>query len=148
VCGIDNPRGLRLKFQRNGARVFTTLSLPEWSAGFKGTAHGGIVATVLDEAMSWAATCHARGATATGEMTVRFRQPTPIGPALSLEAEVVKARGLLMYVEARLFLDGLLLASSTGKHMKLPASAKGSYRLAYAPGDIRIFDEDDGPLRG
>jgi len=144
VCGVDNPRGLRLKFHLDDHRVFTAVSLPEWSAGFRGTAHGGIVATLLDEAMSWAATCHARGPTATAEMTVRYRQPTPTGTELRLEAEVVKARGALMYVEARLLrADGLLLANSAGKHMKLPASARKTYSLAYAPGDVRIFDEDD-----
>lgn len=149
VCGVDNPRGLKLKFHRESGRVFTTVALPSWSAGFRDTAHGGLVATLLDEAMSWAATCHARGPTATAEMTVRFRQPTPLGRDLRLEAEVTKARGPLMYVEGRLRdADGALLATSAGKHMKLPASARGGYELAYEPGDTRIFEEDGGPEQG
>jgi hypothetical protein len=142
VCGIDNPRGLALKFHRDNGRVFTKVALPDWAVGFQDTAHGGLVATLLDEAMSWAATCHARGPTATAEMTVRFRKPTPVGTALRLEAEVTKARGVLLLVEARLVGEGgEVLAQSTGKHMKLPESARDTYELAYGPNDARIFEE-------
>lgn len=142
VCGIDNPRGFALKFRRENGHVFTRVTLPEWTVGFRDTAHGGIVATLLDEAMSWAATCHAQAPTATAEMTVRFRQPTPVNRELRLEAEVVKARGALLFVEARLLEpDGRLCANSTGKHMTLPESAKETFELAYGPGDVHIFGD-------
>jgi acyl-coenzyme A thioesterase PaaI-like protein len=143
VCGIDNPRGWRLKFHRANGRVYTRVTLPDWAVGFRGVGHGGLVATLLDEVMSWAATCEARGPTATGEMTVRFRQPTPVGEELLLEAEVVKARGLLLYVEGRLLrLDGTVCAGSTGKHMRLPESSKSDFELAYEPGDSRILEDE------
>jgi uncharacterized protein (TIGR00369 family) len=131
-----------LKFSRGNGRVFARVTLPAWAMGFKDTAHGGMVATLLDEAMSWAATCHAAGPTATAEMTVRYRRPTPVGVELQVEAEVVKARGPLMLVEGRLLdAEGQLCATSAGKHMRLPALAKDAYELTYEPGDARIFDE-------
>jgi uncharacterized protein (TIGR00369 family) len=145
VCGIDNSHGFALKFRREDGRVFTYATLPQWTVGFRETAHGGIVATLLDEAMSWAATCHAQGPTATAEMTVRFRRPTPVDQELRLEAEVVKARGALLYVEARLLqADGQLCANSSGKHMKLPKSADEKFELVYGPEDVRIFKGNDG----
>lgn len=145
VCGVDNPRGFALKFRREGTRVFTEVALPEWAVGFRHTAHGGIVATLLDEAMSWAATCHAEAPTATAEMTVRYRRPTPIQCELRLEAEIVKTRGPLLYAEARLIgPDGDPCATSSGKHMKLPESAKETYDLAYEPGDLRLFGDPEG----
>jgi acyl-coenzyme A thioesterase PaaI-like protein len=48
---------------------------PEWE-GFRGIVHGGVVSTVLDEAMSKAVV--ATGCEAlTAELRVRFRRPVP-----------------------------------------------------------------------
>lgn len=143
VCGIDNPQGWRLKFRRDRGRVHAKVVLPDWAVGFRGVGHGGLVATLLDEVMSWAATCEAKGPTATGEMTVRFRQPTPVGEELTLEAEVIKSRGPLLYAEGRLLRgDGTVCASSTGKHMRLPSSSKSGFELVHEPGDARIFEDE------
>ena len=43
--------------------------------GFHDVVHGGIISTILDEAMAWA-TAHAGVWAVTGEMRVRFRQPS------------------------------------------------------------------------
>jgi acyl-coenzyme A thioesterase PaaI-like protein len=143
VCGIDNPRGFRLKFRRENGKVFARVTLPPWSVGFKGVAHGGLVATLLDEVMSWAANCEVKGPTATGEMTVRYKQPTPVGEELLLEAEVRKARGPLVLVEGRMLQrDGTVCATSTGKHMKLPKTDRDAFELSYEAGDAQIFEDE------
>ena len=82
VCGVGNAHGLRLKFLREDGRVFTRVTLPDWAVGFRGVAHGGLVATLLDEVMGWSANCAAKCATMTAEMTVRYRRPTPVGEEL------------------------------------------------------------------
>lgn len=74
ACGPDNPHGLRLRFET----VETGESLAEWTPdafteGFRGIVHGGVVCTVLDEAMSKAVA--ATGTPAfTAELRVRLRQ--------------------------------------------------------------------------
>ena len=73
VCGPDNPRGLRISYarQEDGAVTADWCPSEDWE-GFQGIVHGGIISTVLDEAMSKAvaaASCEAL----TGELKVRFR---------------------------------------------------------------------------
>ncbi len=79
ACGPDNPRGLRLAFQTNegGEMIAEWIPEPELE-GYQGIVHGGIVSTVLDEAM--AKVVDASGAEAlTAELRVRFRQQVPSG---------------------------------------------------------------------
>src|SRR5665213_2147558 len=62
VCGPDNPRGLRLAFQTNESGEMTAEWIPEPEMeGYQGIVHGGIVSTVLDEAMAKAVLTGADG---------------------------------------------------------------------------------------
>ena len=58
VCGRGNPLGLGLSLFVDPAsgvvRVNYTPAGPH--IGFEGVVHGGVLATVIDEAMVWAAT--------------------------------------------------------------------------------------------
>ena len=54
--------------------------------GFEGVVHGGMIATVIDEAMVWAATWAGKRFCVCGEMSVRFRRPSVVGEELHLEA--------------------------------------------------------------
>jgi acyl-coenzyme A thioesterase PaaI-like protein len=79
ACGPDNPRGLHLAFQANegGEMIAEWIPEPEME-GYEGIVHGGLVSTVLDEAM--AKVVDASGAAAlTAELRVRFRQQVPSG---------------------------------------------------------------------
>ena len=55
VCGPDNPRGLHLRFERDGDSVVTTFTSPAEYGGYGAILHGGLTSTLLDEAMCWAA---------------------------------------------------------------------------------------------
>ncbi len=72
ACGVRNSNGLRLRFSQEpegaSARWQPT---NDWES-FQGTIHGGIIATVLDEAMSKAIIARDWEAF-TAELTVRFR---------------------------------------------------------------------------
>lgn len=144
VCGVENGQGFRLKFFLADDRVFTQVTIPENMVGYDGMAHGGVVATLLDEVMGWAANCHLRGATTTGELTIRYRNAAPVGRELSLEGEVVKSRGRLCYTQGRLFgPDGEVIALGKGKFMGRPDLSPEalSYGLVYERDDARIFEE-------
>ncbi len=75
VCGSENPRGMRLRFQVEAMGKVEAIWMPspEWE-GFRGIVHGGVVSTVLDEAMSKAVASMPREAL-TAELRVRFRKP-------------------------------------------------------------------------
>ena len=53
VCGQENPYGLHIHFvrERDGAISAEWRPTEKWE-GFKGIVHGGIISTVLDEAVS------------------------------------------------------------------------------------------------
>jgi uncharacterized protein (TIGR00369 family) len=142
---VDNPHGFALEFYRHEGLIFAEVAVPDMYRGYDGVVHGGMVALLLDEAMGWAANCASGGATATGELAVRFRQPTPVNERLRIEGRVVRARSPIYYVEGRLLReDGAVCATATAKFLKQtrPAFGEGSYDAVYAPGAIRLTDAE------
>ena len=63
--------------------------------------HGGIVSTVLDEAMSKAVAA-AHGVAVTGELRVRFRHPVAPGEELHIRGWIVERKKRLVAAEATL----------------------------------------------
>src|SRR3954452_18766193 len=79
VCGRENPHGLHLSLHVDpaaGVIAVTFTPRPE-HIGFVGIVHGGVVATVLDEAMVWAAIWACRRACVAGGMAGRFPAGAP-----------------------------------------------------------------------
>lgn len=120
VCGVRNSHGLQLRFSFDGEWVFVSLSLPAHMRGFLDRAHGGIVSSLLDEAMGWATVTHAGRFSYTGELTVRFHQPVPVESPLLLRGRVTRHTRRLDFTEAEI-LDraGARLASATGRFVLL-----------------------------
>lgn len=89
VCGPTHPIGLRIKYELTGAGVINARWVPSraWE-GFRGIIHGGIVCTVLDEAMSKAVAALA-GEALTAEMRVRFRRRIQPGHELAVRGWIV-----------------------------------------------------------
>jgi acyl-coenzyme A thioesterase PaaI-like protein len=122
VCGRSNPHGLKLRL-----RVITDTGLVSTEfvpriehTGFENTVHGGLLATVLDEAMTWAATWKNKRFCYCGELTTRFRYPVRPGDALRIEALVEFSRPKLVEVASKVFdFTGRLAATGSGKYVPL-----------------------------
>jgi uncharacterized protein (TIGR00369 family) len=125
ACGSLNPDGLRLRFEYpEPGRCQAEIVLPRKFQGWQGIAHGGIVATLLDEAFAHAAGGAARGVNGEGavtaEMTILFKKPVPIGVLVFLEGRVSAVRGRLIECESTLRdAAGKELAAGRGKLVKL-----------------------------
>ena len=115
-CSPSNPAGMQLRFRRDGARVLSTCRVPDRFHGAPGIAHGGIVATLLDEVSCAAAVFVGDVFVVTGELAVRYLAPVPVETPLELEAEIVR-RTHPRYAEiaACVRLGDTVLARSTGK---------------------------------
>jgi acyl-coenzyme A thioesterase PaaI-like protein len=102
VCGQDNPRGLRIRFQRNEQGEVSALwsPAPVWE-GFKGIVHGGVVSAVLDEAMSKAVSSSGCEAL-TAELQVRFRRPVASGQSFLVRGWIVRRSKRLVRTESTL----------------------------------------------
>jgi uncharacterized protein (TIGR00369 family) len=99
-CGQANATGLRLEFRlaADGAAVSFPV-IPETFEGPAGCLHGGIIATLLDEAMSKAV--RALGRTSmTRKMEIEYLRPVPSGVRIHLEGRVVRGEGRKHWTEA------------------------------------------------
>jgi acyl-coenzyme A thioesterase PaaI-like protein len=102
VCGPEHPRGLRIRYELDSGGAVTADWTPtsEWE-GFQGIVHGGIVSTVLDEAMAKAVAA-SRCEALTGELRVRFRRHVEAGEELRIRGWIVERRKRLITAEATL----------------------------------------------
>ena len=119
VCGRSNPLGLKLSLFVNPAdgQVHVQFTPRPEHIGFEGIVHGGILATVLDEAMVWAATWRGRRFCVCGEMTVRFRAGASVGEALQITAQVVTARTKLLEATGEIRSEAGIVATASGKYV-------------------------------
>ncbi len=116
-CGTDNPIGLQLRFERadGGARA-TFRPRPEYQ-GWDNMLHGGIILTMLDETLAYAAIFEA-GPAVTAEINARIRRPGPMDQAYSLFGQVTKRRLGLIATHATITDEaGNLIAEADGKFM-------------------------------
>lgn len=143
VCGEDNVSGLRTRFYVDGPMVKMPLTAMEHHCGYENTVHGGVVAAALDECMGWAAARAIERMCVTAELTVRYIERVPVGPDLTVEAEVTRKHRRMVNTEARI-VDGTgkVLARAEGRF--LPLSAEETLEvddaLLYRDGEERVFD--------
>jgi uncharacterized protein (TIGR00369 family) len=140
ACGSLNTHGLHLELHAADDRCWVELVLPERFEGWEGIAHGGIVATILDEVMAWALVDHdIWGVTA--RMQVEFRRPVPIGRPIRAEGRVTAARRRVVEAEGVILdpADGGALARATATFVGAPEARKAELKARYG------FRLDAGP---
>jgi len=94
VCGPDNPEGMHLDFTLDEPRrtFVCHFTLGKRYTGPPGHCHGGIIATILDDAMG--KVNRLRDVVAvTREMTVEYLKPVPLEKPLRVEGREVSVHG-------------------------------------------------------
>jgi uncharacterized protein (TIGR00369 family) len=124
VCGESNASGLRMRFETDGRVVESRFHARTDHVGFKGTIHGGISATVLDEIMVWACAVATKRFAYCAELNVRFASPLRPGQEVFASAEMTSnRRNKLFEAKAELRDEaGVVLASATGKYLPIRES--------------------------
>ena len=77
-CGPAHPTGLRVRCFKTDEGVLSPVLVARLYEGPRATAHGGIVATYLDEILAGAAFRGIGRIVVTGELTVRYVKPVPL----------------------------------------------------------------------
>jgi acyl-coenzyme A thioesterase PaaI-like protein len=115
VCGSENPIGLHLPFTLDGEDCVMGFVPGKMHEGWGGMMHGGLIGTVLDEAMT--RICWEKGFPAvTAEMHVRFKKPVMIGSETITRGRIEQHRGRLLTCSAEMSLDdGTIVATATAK---------------------------------
>ena len=115
ACGPENPEGLQLHFTYGDGTASATWRPAKRFAGWTTMLHGGIVATLLDEAMAHAAISTGVRAV-TGKLEIRFRKAAPLDSALVASGRVEKRRGRMFELSAAVTgEDGTLYAQAQGR---------------------------------
>ncbi|MGC1870184.1 MAG: PaaI family thioesterase [Acidobacteriaceae bacterium] len=114
-CSKENRTGLHLRFQEtdNGG-VATELRVPRRFEGPPGHVHGGIIATILDEAMG--KVNRRKGIVAlTRHMSIDYLRPVPLATKLRAVGWSVKEEGRKHFHTGEIrALDGTVLARAHG----------------------------------
>lgn len=121
-CGQANPVGLRLAFAATAQdTVVCDATLSGDYEGPPGYLHGGIIATLLDEAMSKAN--RAQGVTAmTRQMQVEYLRPVPSGAPIRIEGRVTCSEGRKHWTQAEIRNEGgIVLAHASALFIAIPA---------------------------
>jgi uncharacterized protein (TIGR00369 family) len=94
ACGKSNPEGMRLKFtyDEDRDRFVCRFRLSKRYTGPPGHAHGGIIATILDEAMGKVNKLR-HVVALTSQITVDYLKPVPLNKPLRVESREVRVRG-------------------------------------------------------
>ena len=120
VCGENNPGGLRLNFEidREKRTLKTTFVAGAVFQGFDGIVHGGIISTLLDEAMAKLSYELGYGGV-TAAMEIRFKKAAPILVPLLAHGEITEVTSRLVRARARVTEeDGTILATATATLMR------------------------------
>lgn len=113
VSGPHNPLGIGLRAYADGDEVVSEVVLDRAHEGAPGRAHGGVVAALFDDALSYLLTVHGIVAF-TGELHVRYVAGTPIGVPITIRSHVVERDGRRTILAAEARVQGELVATATG----------------------------------
>lgn len=118
VCGHNNPHGLQVQFYVESDSVRVDLNFANHFNSFPKITHGGILSSILDEAMGWSAFIFSDVETFlfTRELSVTYKRTAPIGEPLILIAEYVGAeRGGMFSTKGKIIdLEGKIITTSKG----------------------------------
>jgi acyl-coenzyme A thioesterase PaaI-like protein len=124
VCGLENPAGIHAKFYEiQPGIVEMNWTAPDHFQGYPGVLHGGIAATLLDEA--------AGRTTMSGDpprfmvtmkMETRYRKPIPTRQPLRITGELLRDRGRIAEAIAKIFLPDGSVGAEADVTLAMPAS--------------------------
>ena len=141
ACGDLNAQGIRMAIHVEPDRSWCDLALEPAFQGWEGIAHGGILATLLDEAMAWAVASRETFAV-TARMTIDYRRPVQVGATLRVEGRVTQVKRRLVRAEADVLdaRSGATCAHAEGVYVTLPDAQQRELRARY-----RFSGAADGP---
>lgn len=123
VSGRHNPMGIGIQVFRDGEDSVAWVELGAAFEGAPGRSHGGIVAAIFDDVLGYLLSIHRQPAF-TGEMTVRYKAPTPMGERLTFRGRLVGRDGRKLMTEGEATsADGSVVATATATFIAVDVSA-------------------------
>lgn len=118
VCGQCASLGLGVRYEpRAETGVEAKVTCPAAWEGYAGLVHGGVIASLLDGAMTNCLFAMDIAAV-TADLQVRYRHPVRVGVTARITASAVRITPPLFVVEASITQDRRLRVTATGKFMQ------------------------------
>jgi len=132
ACGSLNRNGLGMTIHIDRDAAWSALQLESRFEGWEGIAHGGILATLLDEIMGWTlAVGDDWGVTA--RLAVQYRKPVEVGSELRVEGWVTRRRRRVIETAGRIVdaTSGLEYATADGTYVTVDEARKRELHERY-----------------
>jgi len=133
VCGLDNQFGLQLRFYDTAeGEVTVETTVPDQYQSYPGVVHGGIVASLVDEALG---RVHMGSVDNprfmfTAKLSVNYRRPVPIGQPIKIVAHALKSKRRSATSIAEVYgPNGELLADADAVLVNVPEAIVGNVNL-------------------
>lgn len=133
ACGTLNEHGMLLELHVAPKRAWSDLVFEDRFQGWDGIAHGGILATILDEVMAWSLVAEDNWGL-TARMSLEFRRPVEVGQALHAEGWVTRSRRRVVDTAGHILdaAGGPPLVTATGVYVAADERRKRELRERYA----------------
>lgn len=117
-CGDLHPNSLGLHFVPQGdGSVRATFQSYDELQGYDGILHGGIIASLLDSAMTNCLLLQGIKAV-TADLRIRYKNLVSCGARLEVKARLVKRYSPLYRLQAELTYEGLVMAHAEARFME------------------------------
>jgi acyl-coenzyme A thioesterase PaaI-like protein len=115
--------GIGIQVFRDGEDSVAWVELGAAFEGAPGRSHGGIVAAIFDDVLGYLLSIHKQPAF-TGELTVRYQAPTPMGERLTFRGRLLDRQGRKLMAEGEATAaDGTIVATATATFIAVDVTA-------------------------
>jgi acyl-coenzyme A thioesterase PaaI-like protein len=118
-CCPTNPIGLRVRFEMRDGRVEGEFTSSEHHVGPPGAVHGGVIAALMDEALSFLCRSVLKWDVRTLREEITFRNSSPIGERIHVEAHIEEEKKRRVFAKARVYSDEHTVAEAMGTLFKV-----------------------------
>ena len=88
ASGLKNEFGLQMVFDEVNGEIVSKLKIKKHMEGWKNITHGGIISTILDEAMGRRVLTKFQRLSLTKELTIKFVRTIPIEEEITVKAKI------------------------------------------------------------
>jgi predicted thioesterase len=124
-CSPDNPHGLKIDFTIKDNIVIGEFVSYTYHMGPPDAVHGGIIATLIDESISFLGRGVLKEDVRTMRVEIVFRNQAPIGERLWVEARLQEEKSRKLIITAQVYTEKNTIAKATGTLYKVKKKQMG-----------------------
>jgi acyl-coenzyme A thioesterase PaaI-like protein len=118
-CSPDNPHGLKINFTIKDDIVLGEFTPHTYHMGPPDAVHGGIIATLIDESMSFFGRGVLKEDVRTMRVEIVYRNQAPIGERLLVEARLQEEKSRMLIITAQVYTEKHAIAEARGTLYKV-----------------------------